>query len=106
MLQRLVAQRGLIGWLAFVGLLGGGILCLLDPEQQGGAGGSLLRVGVVLGSLWLALPDRYTPGTKSLSIWQGLSLLLVMVAVGRRAWIVLPVLMILGLLSLFARPRT
>lgn len=104
-LQRLVAQRGLIGWLALVGLLGGGLLCLLSEAQQGGAGGSLLRVGVVLGSLWLALPDQYVPGTKVFSLWQGGALLLVMVLVVKRPLVVIPVLMILGALSLFARPR-
>ena len=106
MLQRLVAQRGMIGWLALLGLLGGGLLCLVNSAQKDGAGGSLLRVGVVLGALWLALPDRFVPGTKSISWWQGLSALLMMVAVVRRPWVVIPVLMILGALSLFARPRT
>lgn len=104
--QRLVAQRGLIGWLALVGLLGGGLLCLLSESQKDGAGGSLLRVGVVLGSLWLALPDRYIPGAKVFSPWQGLAVLLVLVAVVKRPLVVIPVLMILGALSLFARPRT
>ncbi len=106
MFQRLVAQRGLIGWLALIGLLGGGVLCLFDEAQQGGAGGSLLRVGLVLGSLWLALPDRYVPGMKAFSLWQGGALLLVMVAVVKRPLFVIPALMILGALSLFARPRT
>ncbi len=96
----------MIGWLALLGLLGGGVLCLLNTTQQGGAGGSLLRVGVVLGALWLALPDRYVPGIKGISLWQGLSALLVMVAVVRRPFVVIPVLMILGALSVFARPRT
>ena len=66
----------------------------------------LLRVGVVLGSLWLALPDRYIPGAKVFSPWQGLAVLLVLVAVVKRPLVVIPVLMILGALSLFARPRT
>lgn len=110
-LQRLVAQRGMIGWLALVGLLGGGLLCLLNETQKDGAGGSLLRVGIVLGSLWLALPDRnrpgqYRPGAKSFPWWQGLSVLLVMMAVVHRPVVVIFVLLILGALSLFARPRT
>ena len=106
MLQRLVAQRGMIGWLALLGLLGGGLLCLVDYAQKDGAGGSLVRVGIVLGALWLALPDRYVPGTKSLSWWHGLSALLVMMSVVKRPLVVIPVLMILGALSLFARPRS
>ncbi len=88
-----------------MGLLGGGLLCLVNYSQKDGAGGSLLRVGIVLGALWLALPDRYVPGTKSISWWHGLSVLLMMVAVVRRPLVVIPVLMILGVLSLFARPR-
>ena len=106
MLERLVAQRGLIGWLGVLGLLMGGVLCLSSEEQQGGLGGSLFRAGLVLGALWMALPDRIVAGARSFSIWQGLGFLSVMVAVVRRPWIVLPVLVILGVLSLFARPRT
>jgi len=105
-LERLVAQRVLIGWLGILGLLVGGVLCLSSEEQLGGLGGSLFRAGVVLGALWMALPDRIVAGTKSFSIWQGLGFLSIMVAVVRRPWIVLPVLVILGVLSLFARPRT
>ncbi len=105
MLERLVAQRRLIGGLAVVGLLVGGVLCLWSEHQAGGAGGSLLRAGVVMGALWLALPQRLVPGAKVFSIWQGLAFLSVVVAIVRRPWIVLPLLVILGFLSLFARPR-
>ena len=105
MFERLVAQRRLIGWLALLGLLGGGGLCLWEANLQDGAGGSLLRVGLVLGALWQALPERCVPGAKLFSFWHGLVMFLVMMAVVRRPWIVLPVLMIVGLLSLFARPR-
>ncbi len=106
MIQRLVAQRGLIGWMALIGILVGGMLWIRDEGQQGDVGGNLFRAGVVLGSLWLALPDRWVPGAQRFSIWQGLAFLSVMVVVVRRPWIVLPVLAILGVLSLFARPRT
>ena len=106
MLQRLVAQRGLIGCLALLGLLVGGFLCVWSKEQQGGAGGSLLRVGIVLGSLWLALPVTYVAGVRTVSTWQGLCFFSILVAVVRSPWIVLPVLVILGVLSLFARSRT
>ncbi len=105
MLQRLVAQRGLIGCLSLVGLLTGAALCLWDEKQQGTAGGSLFRAGVVLGALWLAIPDRWVPGAQRFSIWQGLGFLGIVVAVVRRPLIVIPVLMILGVISLFTRPR-
>ena len=105
MFERLVAQRSLIGWLALLGVGVGGVLCLYSETQQGGAGGSLFRAGMVLGALWLALPERIVPGAPSFSIWQGLGFLSMMVAVVRRPWIVIPVLVILGVISLFARPR-
>lgn len=105
MLERLVAQRRVIGWLALLGLLGGCGLCLWQVNLQDGAGGSLLRVGLVLGALWQALPERCVPGARLFSFWQGLVMFLVMLAVVRRPLIVLPVLFILGVLSLFARPR-
>lgn len=106
MWERIVAQRRPVAGLAFVALLVGGGLCLYSSDQRDGAGGSLLRVGIVLGALWMALPDRYVPGGKSLSIWQGLGVLSVMVAVVRRPWVVLPVLAFMGVLRLFTRPRT
>lgn len=106
MWERLVAQRGVIGWLGALGLLVGGSLCIFSETQQGGLGGSLFRAGVVLAALWLALPNRFVPGSMSFSIWQGLGFLSIMVAVVRRPWIVIPVLVILGVLSLFTRPRT
>ena len=106
MWERLVAQRRLVAWLALVSLLVGGGMCLLSSTQRDGAGGSLLRVGLVLGTLWLALPVRYVPSGKSLSIWQGLGVLSVMVAVVKSPWVVLPLLAIMGVLRLFMRPRT
>lgn len=105
MWQRLVAQRILIGWLGAIGTLVGGILCLVSEDQRAGFGGSLFRAGVVLAALWMALPQRYVPGTMRFSIWQGLGLLSVAVVLVRRPWIVIPVLIIMGLLSLFTRRR-
>ncbi len=105
MWERLVAQRRLIGWLGAVGLLVGGTLCLFSADQQAGLGGSLFRAGIVLTALRIALPDRFVPGSMTFSIWQGLGLLAVMVALVRRPWIVIPVLVIMGLLSLFTRRR-
>ena len=105
MWERLIAQRRLIGWLGAIGLLAGVTLCLGFADQQSGFGGSLLRVGMVSTALWMALPDRYVPGTMKISIWQGLGIVLVAFALVRKAWIVIPVLIILGLLSLFARRR-
>lgn len=106
MFQRLVVQRTLIGCLALIGVLAGGVLWLWSENQQGEIGGNLFRAGLVLGALWLALPHRWDPGAKRFSIWQGLAFLSVAVILARRPWIVLPVLLILGFLSLFARPRT
>lgn len=106
MWERLIAQRRLIGWLGAIGFLAGGILCLFSEDQRAGLGGSLFRAGVLLTALRLALPDRYVPGTMKLSIWQGLGLLVVTVALVRKMWIVISVLVIMGLLSLFARRRS
>ena len=105
MWERLVAQRGLIGWLGAIGLIVGGILCLVSVDQQSGFGGSLFRVGMVSAALWMALPDRYVPGTMKFSVWQGLGIVVVAFVLVRKAWIVIPVLIIMGLLSLFTRRR-
>ncbi len=105
MWERLIAQRRLIGWLGAIGLLAGGTLCLVSADQQSGFGGSLLRVGMVSAALWMALPDHYVPGTMKFSIGQGLGVVAVAFVLVRKAWIVIPVLIIMGLLSLFTRRR-
>lgn len=106
MLQRMIAQRPLIGILALIGFVVGSILCVVDARQQGAVGGSLLRAGLVLGTLWLALPVQWNPNAKRLTIWQGLPVLLSVMILVRKPVTVIVLLGILGFLNLFARRRT
>lgn len=106
MLQRLVAQRRMIGWLGILGLVAGGILCVLDERQQGAIGGNLIRAGMVLGCLWLAIPDQWNPNAKRFTVWQGLSILMTAVVLVRRPWIIIPILVILAFIGLFKRRQT
>ncbi len=106
MLQRLIAQRRMIGWLGIVGLALGLVLCVYDDRQQGSIGGNLIRAGLVLGALWLATPDRWDPNAKKFTVWQGLSVLMTVVVLVRRPWAIVPILVILGVIGLFKRRQT
>lgn len=105
-LQRLVAQRRMIGWLGALGMVVGAILCAMDARQQGAIGGNLLRAGLVLGTLWLAIPVRWDPNAKKFTAWQGLSILMSVVVLVRRPWVIIPILLILGFIGLFKRRQT
>ena len=106
MLQRLISQRRTIGGLAALGLIVGAVLLMWDRQQQGGLGGNLFRAGMVLATLWLAIPPRWDPDAKRLSAWQGLTILLGIMVLVNRPWLVIPLLVILGFLNLFTRRRT
>lgn len=106
MLQRLIAQRRMIGWLGVVGLVLGTILCAMDARQQGSIGGNLFRAGLVLGTLWLAIPERWDPNAKRFTPWQALSVLMTVVVLVNRPWSIVPILVILGVIGLFKRRQT
>lgn len=106
MWKRLVVQRKLIGTLGLICLITSSLLLIATDGQQGGLGGSLLRAGLVLSALWMALPQQQLTEGKAYSIWQILGFLSIVVAVVRRPLVVLPILIILGIIGLFARHRT
>ena len=105
-LQRLVAQRRMIGWLGVLGMVLGTILWASDVRQQGGIGGNLFRAGLVLGTLWNAIPPQWDPNAKRFSIWQGLPFLMSVVVLVRQPWVIIPILLILGFIGLFKQRQT
>lgn len=97
-------KRSRIGWAALACLLSAAGLWWLAPGQEGVMAG-LLRIGIVLGCLWLALPA--TGGSlawnKIIPVIIGLA---VLVAVSRRAFLfLLPGIVLLGILLALLRPR-
>lgn len=99
MLKRLVAQRRLIGWMATVALIGG-IACW-PFSSLSVTGGSLGRVGVVLATLWLAIPAQVDESRPPISLWKVVSGIMLMIAVVRNPWILVPMGFAMAILSLF-----
>ena len=105
-------SRPLVGIVA-VGFLAGAVAVWwadLDGQWAKGAIGTMIRIGVVIGCLWLALPGRFgsTAGTKiSLKLF-----FIVIIGVGVICWrprMVLYVIPLLGAISFIAvvlKPRT
>jgi hypothetical protein len=76
MSQQVPVDRALLGWLAGGCLLGSLILILTDREQADGMGGALLRIGIVLGALWLFIPRRFDGRQMASVPWWGIALAL------------------------------
>jgi len=59
----MLRQRQILGALAISLVVVGGFLALAGAERQDMAG-LCVRVGLILGAVWLALPDLQRPGAK------------------------------------------
>lgn len=95
----------LVGVLALGCLLGGlGVLALQSLDSQLGA--SLLRTGVLLGTLWLALPTRRRPAAwANLSVWTVVGLVGLCLLAGRHKYVFLGGLALMAVMAIFLRPR-
>lgn len=109
MAQSPTVNRKLLGWLA-VSLLGSALLLILtDREQAEGLGGILIRLGIVVGALWLIGPRKLDFSRKSSFSWWLIGGLLVGVLVMSRiriplTYFILASGLFVGLLW-FAKPR-
>ncbi len=81
--QPLNWRRMTVGCLAVICLLIGGANFLTDPEQATGTTGMLIRIGLVLGATWLALPQLETLKSK-LSVFALLIAVLLLVIAASR----------------------
>ena len=105
-------SRPLVGVVSLAFLLGAACVWWVDPGGQWaeGAIGAMVRVGVVIGCLWLALPGRFgsAAGTKiSLKLY-----FIVIAGVAVNCWrprmvlLVIPLLGLIGFISVVIKPRT
>lgn len=99
----MTVNRPLVGILAVICLGAGGIL--LIQASTSALGGTLLRVGVLLGALWLALPFRKSsPGSARVSPFVLIGVLAAMLFLVRRPAALIPSLLLLAVLWLLLRP--
>ncbi len=99
-----MSQRTKIGWLALVLLCAGAVLLTgIAGSQSTVIAAAFLRVGVVLGALWLAYADLARVPAR---LWIASVAALVVFAARPRLWpIALLVFVILLLVRLPAKPR-
>ncbi len=81
--QSLNWRRLAVGCLAVICLLIGGASFLADPEQATGTTGMLIRIGLVMGAIWLALPQLETFKSKISVVALLIALLLLVMAASR-----------------------
>jgi hypothetical protein len=95
----------LVGLLALGCLLGGvGMLALHSLESEVGA--SLLRTGVLLGAVWLALPTRRREAAWAhLSPWTLVGLVGLCLLAGRHKYVFLGGVALMAVIAIFLRPR-
>ncbi|MEZ6066396.1 MAG: hypothetical protein R3B90_11975 [Planctomycetaceae bacterium] len=101
----LPVNRTLVGVLAVVLTLAGVAVGLYDSLDNMWCGG-LLRTGVLLAALWIALPTRHRPAAwANISPWTAVGAVILLVIFVRqpRAFIIVVAILVAG--AIFVRPR-
>ena len=97
-------RRRLVGILAILGVVGGGVGIYYAGTESVWAAASL-RVGILLSSIWLALPAKKRPAAwASLSRWKLIGIIIATLLISRLK-VLLPVLAAGFLLGWIIRPR-
>ena len=98
-------NRTLAGILTILCALAGVVLCVMrGMDDPIGAG--FIRVSLVLGALWLALPTQSREAAWArVSPWAVVGVILVAVLVVRNPRVLLPVVIALSAVGYFLRPR-
>lgn len=103
--QDLVRKRTPVGVLAIAFLVGAAVL-ILFPEHEG-TQAAFLRVGLLLGAFWLAMPTKSRPAAwKPLQSKWTVPILIGCGLLLPRLKFMMPVLAVLGVIAWFARPRS
>lgn len=100
-----LVNRALVGLLA-IGLTVGGVLTVTLDSYENPWAGSLIRVGVVLGMLWLALPTATRPAAWSgMSPWITVVVVAIAILAARRPWLFFPLAGTVVFATLVLKPR-
>ena len=110
MKQRTVGvNRTLVGMIALVCLLAAIVLLIMSQSVDTRArlwGAAFLRVGLLMGAFWIAMPSEHREAAYADISWRTLlGLLLAVFAVARYPRTVLPLLVIVALIGFVLRPR-
>jgi hypothetical protein len=104
--HELAERRKWVGLVAAACLLGAGGLSLWVETPLGNPTvGVLVRIGVVLGALWLALPRRGEHFVWSKALYPGIAIIIAFAILRRAAWWLVPLAGVVGLLLVILRPK-
>lgn len=99
-------KRLLVGILSVVCLVLSAILWIFGTDPQNSPlVGSLVRVGVVLGALWFALPRKGESVVWSKALFPGVAIVVAMAFLRRAAWWILPLAVVVGIALVLLRPK-
>lgn len=102
----LQSKRWQVGAVTIVLLLASAGVWLVEPEKIL-VYGALLRVGTLLGVFWFAIPVMVRhPKILKRMPWYMLGGMILFVAFAKRFWMLIPLLILLAILSMFAGKRT
>lgn len=104
-LPRLDPNRKLTGWIALFFLVGGAFAWFanLGPEMMSSG---MIRNGLVLGALWLALPTQNRPAAWEDISWSSVVLVFLTALVflsSRLRWVAIPIVIGVAILVYFLR---
>lgn len=99
-----VERKNRVG-LAAVGCLTAGLIGLMLGHKDSVWVAACLRVGTVLGALWLCLPVQSRPLAWKFLTREKLAVLVVIVVFLNRAKFLIPVLTIFGIIAWVVRPK-
>lgn len=98
-------NRTLVGAIALVCAASGGLIFLFVDSSATALGSALLRVSVLMGAFWLALPmRRSTKPALQMSPFLLVAILAVLLFVVRRPGAFLPALFLLAVVAVVVRP--
>jgi hypothetical protein len=97
-------NRTLVAVIAVVTLVGGGVSTAFDSSANA-LGPAMLRMGILMSALWLALPFRFS-GSRAwrVSPWVLIVVLAVLLFVVRRPGAVVPAIILLFVTAILVRP--
>ncbi|NOX53828.1 MAG: hypothetical protein GXP27_05205 [Planctomycetes bacterium] len=102
-------NRTLVGVIALGCLVAAGVLLIFSQSIDTRArlwGAAFLRVGLLMGAFWIALPSRHREAAYANISWKTLlGLILAVLAVARYPRTVFPILVVVAIIGFFLRPR-
>jgi len=106
--RTVTVNRTLVGVLTILLLLAAGGVALFVPLDATSEGwvAALLRTGVLLGALWLALASKTRPAAwADIPRWKAVVALALLILTAWRPRMVLPLLILFAIFAYFTRPR-